>query len=269
MRRVILVVLLLAAFGSLTGRAAYLPRVVIGTSATSAGFTLTMGVIGPSPRVTITIPAEFTTPHLAPGAGAGHSFIAVAGGVGERQSIIVEDPGTLVECAPGPHEQVWSVDFRAGRVFVTFNSQRVTICPIPATTATLFITSKPWKLPSAAGDYVWRGTFGDGVEVAATVRLPVVLTLARVRVNSRGVATVRGTLRANTSPLAAHNVQVFATGGQSASVHTNADGIFVAKLRVKKRSVVRATAVIEADVPEPFLVQSRSITLRPPKTGHP
>jgi hypothetical protein len=263
------VLMVLIAFGGLTARAAYPPRVVIGTSATSAGGTLTMGVIGPTPRVTITIPAEFTTPRLSPGVGAGHSFIAVAGGVGERQSVIVEDPGTVVECAPGAHDQVWSVDFPAGRVFVTFNGQRVTICPIPATTATLFITSKPWKLPSAAGDYDWRGTFGDGAELVTTVRLPVVLTLARVGVDSRGVTTVRGRFTANTSPLATRNVQIFVTGGQSVSVRTNANGVFSAKLRVKKRSVVKAAAVIEPDVPEPFLVQSRSITLRPPKAAHP
>jgi hypothetical protein len=266
---VLTLMLVILACSGATSRAAYLPRVVIGAPATSNGFTLTMGVIGPSARVTITVPAGIGTPHLLPGDAAGHSFIADAGGAGERQTVLAQDPAVAVVCAPGSHEQVWSVDFAAGRVFVTIDSQRVTICPIPATTATLFITTKPWTLPRGAGDYIWHGSFDSGPEVDAVVRLPVVLTLARVGVTARGVATVRGRLTGNGSPIAARNVQLFGTGGQSVSTRTSANGAFTAKLKLTKRSVVKAVAVIEPDVPEPFLVQSRNVTLVPPKTRHP
>ena len=255
---------ILVVCGGATSRAAYLPRIVIGAPATSNGFTLTMGVIGPSTRITITVPAGFGTPHLRPGDGAGHSFIAGAGGAGERQTVFAQDPTVAVACAPGPHEQVWSVDFAAGRVFVTLDSQRVTICPIPATTATLFITTKPWTLPRGAGDYVWHGSFSSGAEVDAVVRLPVVLTLTRVGVTARGVATVRGRLTGNGSPIAARNVQVFGTGGQGISTRTSANGAFTAKLKLTKRTVVKAVDVIEQDYPEPFHVQSRNLTIVPP-----
>jgi hypothetical protein len=153
-------------------------------------------------------------------------------------------------------------------VFVTFDGRRVTICPIPATTATLFITTKPWTLPRGAGEYVWHGSFDSGSEVDAAVRLPVVLSLARVGVTARDVATVRGRLTGNGAPIAARNVQLFGTGGQSVSSRTNANGTFTAKLKLKARSVVKAAAVIEPDVPEPFLVQSRNVVLVVPKTRH-
>jgi hypothetical protein len=252
---------LLAAFAAvLSGGAGAANGPTLAVSTTGdirgSGDTVVVAVSSPSSRVNIDVPEGYAFPRPAP--LGGHVFIRFADGSGERGVVRPVQGAPSAACAAGPFDQVWDTGLSRS-VFVFLTGRRMTICPLTQGTTRITIASKYWSTPTAAGNYAWRVTTGEGATATATVRLPVRLTLARTK---RGAKThLRARMTENGAPVRAKAVHLVAHGGVAASGRTRSDGTAMFVLRISRRTIVYVQAAIGEDTDEPHMVRSNRLTL--------
>jgi hypothetical protein len=253
----------LVAFCALVGGAAGAAAPTLAISATGyLGFpdTVVIAVSNPSSRLEIHIPDGYGFPQRDD--SGGHAVVRFADGSGERGRVSVLATHPPNTCASGEATRVWDMGFTRARVFVFLAPGVMTICPLPSETTHIMLASKYWSTPGTAGAYLWRATTADGARAAATVRLPVVLTLAQIARRPR--VRVRARLTEDGAPISGKLV-VLSTGSQRllAQTRTRADGTALFALGIRRKVAALATVMIGEQADEPHSVRSARVTLRP------
>ena len=219
--------------------------------------TIVIAVSNPSTRVAIDVPAGYAFPRVPLG---GHAFIEYADGSGERGVVDVH-ARNAEPCAAGEHEQVWELGFSSAHVFVFLADRRMTICPLPSRTTKIVLASKYWTTPHTRGDYAWRATTSGGADATATIRLPVLLTLAQTK---RGhAARIRVRLTENGVPVAAKFIQLVVGHRSVATARTRLDGSALFTLHIRRKIVVHAATSLGEQAGEPHTLQSKPLAVRP------
>jgi len=249
------------------GAFAYTPRLTVATSggpAAATPVTITLARPAGDPataRVRISTPAAYATAiPAAPGVVLG---TATAAGVSGE--IVVDDPARHAadECAPGPHDAVWTVEPLGLAIYVDATPLTLELCPPPDSqpaTLTLAFAKGVWSNPAGRGEFVWSALFtpvGEAgrdpsaeVESRALFRQPALLSLAG-RLGTRGRIVLFGRLTAGGKKLGHAAVKLLA--GRSArttrsisSTKTTAAGRYAFSLRLRRTTFFRTRVDLPA-----------------------